>query len=322
MVLNDQKGRQIAALFEASNTCRPTTGTLSLQLRTFDLTSDFGDPCGAVPGRSQSSPAPVLRERLFDLLEAAGIMQLSVPERGVQLGLAQQLAAIDRAAQGFALGPDLVLAERLRCGLHGLKAMVSEPVPPGLGSGDSADLPDALLVLPASTANARALYFDHRSPLQVGGGIAGVTGLEGPYLALVECVRDFTGRLAARRGFVQAVFSRDWLVPVESQLERETLQLLMALQDRLDDHGLHCAIARSRGPVGSAPCLEFTFGDSGELMDRVKLSFDGAHAARSMPKPGMVRIGPGGLSLTQIVSLFEARIKGHSTRTSAPETHI
>lgn len=292
-----------------------------MQLRTFDLTDDFADPAGAVPGRAQSSPAPVLRERLFDLLEAADIMQLSVPERGVQLGLAQQLAAIERAAQGFTLGPDLVLAERLRCGLQALKDAMCDPVPPGLGAGNSAHLPDAVLVLPASTANARALYFERRSPLQVRGGIAGATGLGGPYLALVECERDFAGRLIARRGYVQAVFSRDWLVPVDSQLERETLQLLMALQDRLDDHGLHCTICRLRGPLTSAPCLEVTIAGSSERIAAVRLCFDGTDAARAEPDLDVVLLGPEGLSLTQLVSLFEAKIERHSAGTRAPETH-
>lgn len=290
-----------------------------MQLRPFDLFLDCADPTGAMPGQSQRRPRSVLRERLFDLIEAAGIMQLSVPERGVKLGLAEQLAAIDLAADGFALEPDLALTNRLWCGLHGLKAAADDRVPPGIGY--RTHLPDALLVLPARGANARALYFDRRSPLEVREGIDGRFELAGPYLALVEFARDFAGRLVAIRAYAQAVFSRDWLVPVDSQLERETLQLLIALQDRLDDQGLECSIAKSCRPDGSAPCLEVTVAGRGERIAAVGLCFDGAQAMSAQPEMDVVLIGRDGLELTQLVNLFEVRIAGHSAATSEPKTH-
>lgn len=102
----------------------------------------------------------------------------------------------------------------------------------------------AYLLLAPTAISRRALYFRRASPIIVTQSISGPLAGEGPFLALLRCRIDATGRMQASSGHVQAIASPARFFPILSDHERDVLQVLFALQRNLDRYGIDLSISR------------------------------------------------------------------------------
>ena len=193
-------------------------------------------------GEQRSEQVPVLGQRLFDLLDAAGLCAISIEARAGWSGHSEQFRELEAAAQGFELAPDLPLADRFWTGLRALYGDVpAQVLDDASGRNRRAT---GIVMLTAPRAGLRGAYFEKGSPLAVRDGLLGSFTAGGPYLILLECEADGMGRLAALRGFAQAVLGDGWLLPVAAELERDVLKVLLAVQERLDSQGIETRISR------------------------------------------------------------------------------
>lgn len=209
---------------------------------------------------------PVLAARLSQLLTAAGCLHLSVPDVG-GMSLSSELDALRGAAQGFMTDAGLALGEVLWTRLSPLFSGEMSERLVGLSRTTGKRIDEALLVLIAQGAGPRALVFGSSSPLVVRGGIEGAFAAGGPFVALVHCRLDAMSRLEASGAFVYPVLDHRRLVPITTDFERDIVRVLLALQDRLDDHGCRCTIDRTmeNGVVRAVIDVSVTFPDGGRI---------------------------------------------------------
>jgi hypothetical protein len=74
--------------------------------------------------------------------------------------------------------------------------------------------------------------------------IAGPIELPGPFLVLVACALTPAGHAEALRGYAQPILNGQQLFPVETVFQRDVLASLVALQRKVDRHGLDAGIER------------------------------------------------------------------------------
>ena len=197
-----------------------------------------------LPGEKPERIASDLGCGLWSLMARAGRNVLPGPAHRSELGLTDELDALVEAAGQVVLTSGHRLSELLwtRSGPYWNGALARTLILQQARQG--------FLLLLAQAVTPRAVLFGHASPLVVELGIEGDLDLPGPHLVLLVCTVDPTGKAVARRGYAQAIKSARCFMPVGSAFERDALEALIALRDKLDCHGVDCMIMRDLGEDG------------------------------------------------------------------------
>lgn len=186
--------------------------------------------------------------RLMDLLASARMGRLdieTIAERGAHLQMDRLLGA----AAPFYLADGVALRDCLFIGPRALSGAFWEDIP--------ARAPQVFVLVVVEAANARALYLRSGRRIDLRDGISGSVSHampvgQGPYLALVCAEFDWLGIPQPRSAAVVPVWRRDQFLPLACSHERDILDCLAAIMDRLDCHGAALQIARQLGAEGPA----------------------------------------------------------------------
>ncbi|MGO4168928.1 hypothetical protein [Novosphingobium sp. YAF33] len=199
-----------------------------------------------LPGEKPERIASDLGRGLWSLMARAGRNVLPGPVHRSELGLTDEFDALVEAAGQVVLTSGHRLSELLwtRSGPYWKGALARTLILQQARQG--------FLLLLAQSVTPRAVLFGHASPLVVELGIEGDLDLAGPHLVLLVCTVDPTGKAVARRGYAQAIKSARCFMPVGSAFERDALEALIALREKLDCHGVECTIMRDLGEEGFA----------------------------------------------------------------------
>lgn len=211
--------------------------------RRFALTAEPALP--PLPGAPvEEGTPPQIASRLWDLLIEAKCNAIAPPARNPDPSLPSELAAVMAAAATFDLAEGLSLDNALwtRSGPYWNGEMAARLRDIAPLAGDARGL--GLVLLYAQGAGRRAMLLGHAQPFVVEEEIAGPLTVPGPFLALVLCQIDPVGKAHALRGYAQPIVGSHCFMPVSSAFERDVFQALLALQVKLDAHGLECAINR------------------------------------------------------------------------------
>jgi hypothetical protein len=203
---------------------------------------------------------------LHELLRAAGCTSLATGQRA-HLDLAEQLTTLRAAAGQFALPDGRAFDDHLWTSAVALRdGTMARSLSQAPGSGRGSH---AYLVLPVVDAGRQSLYWRQMRPLGLRESVGGDLSVGGPYLALVQCERDLMGDVTAMRASVQAIHSSSVFLPVSSDAERDLLQVLLRLQERLDLFGWRCTIRRELIDGSVAPVIGLevgSFGTEGKVL--------------------------------------------------------
>lgn len=224
--------------------------------RPFALSEEAGLP--PLPGAAlpAEAEAPALARRLWELLEAAGHDRILAPARRGDSSLPDAFEAIMDSADLFEVMPGIALADVLwtRSAPY-WNGELAQRLSDKRADAGEASVPGAV-VLFAQGAGKRAALLGHAQPFVVSEAILGSLDVPGPYLVLVVCEVDPLGKAQALRGYAQPILNGHHFMPVGSAFERDVFVALIALQARLDAHGLECSIGRSLSPAGPGPEIE------------------------------------------------------------------
>ncbi len=217
-----------------------------------------------------------LGELLLAIIAAGHCNRIEAPARAPDdPSLLSEFAALQAASADFEVLPGLPLsdifwthhshlrngdvADRLKtAGRHARTA-----IPGGMISGFVATY--------ATHVRAPLLYGPKRLPLRVKESITTAGAAGGPYLALVQCGLSADGTAEAIRACAHPIYHAGRFIPVASELERDVLRALEALQVALDAHGVECEVERCIG-VGAnadAPRIKLTAGREGRELQRL-----------------------------------------------------
>jgi hypothetical protein len=198
---------------------------------------------------------PVLQAALLELL-AASLRNRIDPIRSAQADLTVEFEAIGKAARTFQLDDGQALADIFWTAPSAIwngtvartlrQRQVSSKGRHNVG----------YLALFCQDASPRILFWSNASPLRLHEPITGTFVAGGPYLVLVQCSLGLRGELTTQGGFAQSVFKHDCFLPVSAGAERDLLGILLALQDRLDNHGWVLTIGRRILDAGIARCFD------------------------------------------------------------------
>jgi hypothetical protein len=121
-----------------------------------------------------------------------------------------------------------------------------------LTPGDS----PAYVLAYATDANARCLFRSRGSVMRAQHAFYGDFQPCGPYLVLMRCESAFTGKIAIMDGFAISVLGARYPVPVGAALERDILQIVIRLLERIDAFGLEGRLTRKIGPDRLSECID------------------------------------------------------------------
>ncbi len=225
--------------------------------------ADLRHAAGVVPvGPALPDSLAPLGGLLHEILARAGCNRLATAQRADDR-LLDRMAAASRAAQDILLPGGQSLASRLWTSLASFSdGTMAEALREGRAG------PGYLLVL-ATDASRRALYWQNARPLALARGVDGCLAAGGPYACLILCATDRMGALVAVRAHVQPVLSASWLLPVSTDEERDLLQVLLHLQERLDRFGWECTIMRRLAKGQVEPVIELAVAAPGSLEPRL-----------------------------------------------------
>ncbi|MCY1669454.1 hypothetical protein OVA07_00250 [Novosphingobium sp. SL115] len=186
------------------------------------------------------------------LLEAGGCNRISLADRAHH-GLVESLTKITAAASAFRIRPGLALRETLWTSPRHVRDGTMVAQLKALTSRFEPSHPCGYALLWCTDASARSLFWMNAGPMSVPCGIDGDKSAGGPYLVLVVCELDPTGKIVFRRSLAQAVASSAQLMPVMWPSERTLIETLLGVQDRIDNHGWEMVIERLARGSGTAP---------------------------------------------------------------------
>lgn len=224
--------------------------------RSFDLSEDAGLPPLTGTPASDEADAPALACRLWELLEAASHNRILAPARRGDTSLPDGFDAIMTSAAEFEVMPGIALADVLwtRSAPYWNGEMAYRLSDKSGAAGDAA-VPGAVLLF-AQGAGRRAALLGHAQPFVVAEAILGSFDVPGPYLVLFVCEVDPLGKARALRGYAQPILNGQHFMLVASAFERDVFQALIALQAKLDAHGLECTVSRTLSPAGPGQDIE------------------------------------------------------------------
>lgn len=253
------------------------------------MTEDSEEPISGLPqfrefptmqnGLGGSLPDENPLAKLLLAIVAAGRRNhIAAPARAPDdPSLLDELAALHAASADIEVVPGLRLSEvfwthhsHLRNGdvAARLKAVGRRAVttPGGMVSG--------FIATYATHVRSPLLYGPKRLPLRVKEGVATVGAAGGPYLALVQCGLSADGNAEALRAFAHPIYHARRFVPVTSELERDVLRALEALQIALDAHGVECDVERriEGGANRDTPRIVLTAGREGREPQRLAIA--------------------------------------------------
>jgi hypothetical protein len=226
-----------------------------------DLVRSFGDAdSGPQVMRhiSSGSPCPTLARVLCSLLHKANLDRFfpKTPLRGGRQGHDQQIGDLFDASESFTLAPGRPLKEWLKIGLchyYGLQERLNRSI-------GAWKRPHGLFIDMFDRIEDKVLYPTRldRKPLRVTGDMTvfgeGEILRRPPYLViglLAQPVRE-AKCVELLRAYAHPCVAWDRLTLVDSQLERETLKLLMSCRERLrEKYGVAFSIEKplyDRGP--------------------------------------------------------------------------
>lgn len=189
--------------------------------------------------------------RLMDLLASARMGRLDIEalaERGAHLQMDRLLGA----AEPFWLTDGVQLRDCLFIGPGALSGAFWKAI--------GARAPRFFVLVVVEAANARALYLRSGRRIDLRDGVSGSASHampmgQGPYLALVCAEFDWLGTPQPRSAAVVPVWRRDQFTPLACSHERDMLDCLAAIMERLDCHGAALQIARQLGAEGPVHCI-------------------------------------------------------------------
>lgn len=191
--------------------------------------------------------------RLMDLLASARMGRLDIEtlaERGAHL----QMDCLLGAAAPFYLAGSVQLRDCLFIGPRALSGAFWATI--------GARAPRFFVLIVVEAANARALYLRSGRRIDLRDGVSGSVSHampvgqmpvgQGPFLALVCAEFDWSGIPQPKSAAVVPVWRRDQFTPLACSHERDMLDCLSAIMERLDCHGTALQIARQLGADGPA----------------------------------------------------------------------
>ncbi|MCW2351771.1 hypothetical protein [Sphingobium sp. B12D2B] len=214
--------------------------------RTLFATS-FEPELPPIPGAARTDRVPSsLYVALCSLLAAAGANTIRPPSEDPEPSMRDAIDAIRRAAAAFEVAPGVALSDRL---WFGAGPIGTGEVAAALKRGGQ-----GFLLLFGHEVDDHVVYSARAAPFRIIGGIERASCVSGPFLMLVVCRIDPQGCVEAVRGYAQPVLSGRLLVPVGSSFERDVLNALRMLQEKLDPHGVALAIESVLPEVQGAGC--------------------------------------------------------------------
>ena len=230
--------------------------------------------------------------RLMDLLASARMGRLDIEtlaERGAHL----QMDRLLDAAAPFYLAGSVQLRDCLFTGPVALSGAFWETI--------GARAPRFFVLVVVEAANARALYLRSGRRIDLRDGVSGsafhaMPVDQGPYLALVCAEFDWLGIPQPRSAVVVPVWRRDQFTPLACSHERDMLDCIAAIMERLDCHGTALQIARQLDADGPAQVFAGRLCRDGlrQEFELVCLSCDADRPEPSLMAP------PGGQRLSYI----------------------
>lgn len=112
--------------------------------------------------------------------------------------------------------------------------------------------PPGFLCIFAQDAGPRGVFWQNASPVLMRDTLGGNFATGGPYIALLRCEADWTGRVNVIDGYVQPVHSASVAFPVNCALERTAVAMLLKVAERLDNAGLDMKVSRALKREGLA----------------------------------------------------------------------
>lgn len=236
------------------------------------------DAIGTLPGTRPHDADP-LGQLLLAIVAASRCNHIEAPARAPDdPSLLGELAVLQAASADIEVIPGLPLSEvfwthhsHLRNGdvaarLKAVGRRAATARPGGVISG--------FIATYATHVRSPLLYGPKRLPLRAREGVAVSGTAGGPYLALVQCRLSAKGTAEAIRVFAQPIYHARRFVPVASELERDVLRALEALQIALDAHGVECDVERvvEAGANRDTPRIVLTAGREGREPQRLAIA--------------------------------------------------
>lgn len=178
-------------------------------------------------------------ETIGDRLMVAAACHVLVPSVG-----------LDRA---FWTAPDALWEGEIAAGLTQLAYDFQRPLP-------------GFLCMHASAAGPWGLAWQRSSPLRAAGQLSGDFATGGPYLVLLRCECDWTGKVSICGGFAQPVFHRTLPFPVTCPLERDIVTVLLKIQDLGEAAGRSLKIVRNLQAGALSPLAIVSAEDAGDRL--------------------------------------------------------
>lgn len=249
-----------------------TTASASRPL--FRVPSDLNLP--PWPGQAATVPRHALANLLEELIDAAGCNELPAPARAPDHpSIVDLFGALKAAAARYEVAPGLSLAEYFWT--HAAAIHNGEVATSLLRAARSGQCVQGFAVLYVADVRPPLLYGPNMSPVRVSGKIGTMSGVEGPYLALVACEGEPDGRATVIEAYAAPIFHARRFVLVGSELDRDVLRALQHLQVALDAHGVECAIHRIRPESAGTTLIEMVISTSASVR-RICLSIDAMRA--------------------------------------------
>jgi hypothetical protein len=102
----------------------------------------------------------------------------------------------------------------------------------------------------------------------------------------------------ARRGYAQAIKSARCFMPVGSAFERDALEALIALREKLDCHGVECTIMRDLGEEGFAREWQVGLRREATTIGQLRIVLPGDVGIAEDGEMGAAMAGDGAFALT------------------------
>lgn len=208
--------------------------------------------------------------QLLALCKLAGLLDISW-QHLAHPGLEETGQRLRKAAARFSLAPGIGLEDWFWTSpqdlWEGKIARQFESYP-----GPSKTCPPGFLCIFAQDASPRGVFWQKARPLLLRDKLYGNFETGGPYMALLRCEADWTGRVDVIDGYVQPVHSAHVPFPVTCALERTVAAMLLKVAERLDDGGLDMKVSRALGHQGPDDYISICLSRQNHVLRKIALT--------------------------------------------------